>query len=730
MFILEVLTQQKVYLLDKTFYYLSNEDVKKGIRVEINFHGSHLIGFVTNTIKEDLSEKEIEDKYGFAMKFIEGVIDDEPIIDDELFELAKTLKEHYFYTMIGTLQAMLPPSLKPKNTLYKAPKIKYLNYYKITELLPRRAFTKNERKILDRFANSKLILQSEFSKSKTLESLIEDGIILKVQEEVNRYKINKVFNDYETKITLSDEQENAYKQIIDSKNKVFLLKGVTGSGKTEVYIKLIEKTLKDNKGALILVPEIALTPLMISRLLSYFNETIAVLHSSLSDGQKYDEYRKISRGEAKIVVGTRSAIFAPIKNLGIIIIDEENDECYKQDEQGLLYNAKDVALIRIKNKDAKLILGSATPQIETMARAEKGLYELVELKNRYNEVPLPRVHLIPSNDYHLYSINSSVFSLPLIKAIKEKLFLGEQIILLINSRGYGKYYKCRECGYTYKCPNCDLPLFYHKGKNILYCHHCEYKIKVPKTCSKCGSKYFDYGSFGIEKVEEDFKKIFNVPYLVLDSDRTPKTLQIETILKDFNEKKANVLIGTQIVSKGHDFKNVSLVAVLNADSLLNFPSYRSKEMTFSLITQTIGRCGRDKKQGDAYIQTSNANNYAIIDAINQDYDTFFEHENNERKLYKNPPFMNLLSIDVNGSDAGEVNSKAKEIKEFIKSYGINDAIVLGPSELIKKGIKFKKQVFIKYKKLASIKEAIEDTIDTYKSSNKISIRINLNPYNF
>lgn len=467
---------------------------------------------------------------------------------------------------------------------------------------------------------------------------------------------------------------------------------------------------------------------MISRISSYFDEEIAVLHSSLTPLEKYDEYRKIKNNLVRIVIGTRSAIFAPLNNIGIICIDEEDSTSYKEEEL-LSYNAKDVALMRIKYHHAKLILGSATPSIESMAKAKTNQYELLMLEKRYNQQNLPAVQVVDRANFLNYSSKSSIFSLPLIKVIKEKIIKGEQVILFINNRGYANSLVCRECGETFKCPHCGLNLIYHKEDNTLKCHHCEYSIKKPLKCPNCSSKYLGYTGFGIEKMEEDFKKIFNVPYLVLDSDRTPKTLQISTILKKFANKEALVLIGTQIVSKGHDFDDVSLVGVLNADSLISYPSYKSKENAYSLLVQTIGRAGRKDKTGLAIIQTSFKDNFVIKCALNNDYESFYEHELKERKTFNNPPFFNLLSISLTSKKEELLEEVSKDIHSYFLYLKL-DIIVNNFSMITKNKLGFTKKMYIKYKNLKEISPYIINLINIYKRKAHLSMKINVNPYDY
>lgn len=730
MYLLKVLTQQSVYALDRDFYYLSEELVKVGSRVLITFNNKEMIGFVLECEKTNQTKEELEDEYGFNLIFISEILDQDPIMSDELFKLANLLKERYFYPLIGVLQTMLPPTLRPKKLATKTPKIAYNKFYELVKESTDEELNSREQKLFDEYKICKKKPVSEQNTSKSLLKLLNLGLVKEVIEEKYRYEINPLFN-YHSSFELSEEQNKVFKEILTSNDETYLLQGVTGSGKTEVYIKLIEDAYKNGKDAIVLVPEIALTPLMISRLYSYFGNEIAVLHSSLTPSQKYDEYRLIANGEARIVVGTRSAIFAPVKNLGIIVIDEENDGCYKEDVQGLLYNAIDVAKIRAKMNGCKVILGSATPSIESAARAKAKKYHFVELKERYSKVELPQVQIVDLNDSKMYTKVSSIFTLPMIKGLKDTILNGEKAILMINTRGYSKRYYCRECGKVYKCPKCDLPLFYHKDDKKLCCHHCDYKMSMPNRCDKCGGRFFGYGNFGIEKVEEDFKKLFpGIKYGVLDSDHTPKTKQIEEVLAKFEAGEIQVLIGTQLVSRGHDFEGVNFVGLLDADSTLNFPNYRNREMTYSLITQTIGRAGRNDKQGLAIIQTREPDNPVIKLAAEQDFDRFLSFEYAKRELYKYPPIVGMLSIVISGKSENEVVAFGERIRDYVISENIKNVSIFGPTKSYFTKGRYETNVVIKYKKLVEVKDMIIALINFYKLQQRVRIVINFNPYTY
>lgn len=728
MFLLKVLVEHNVFALNSYFYYCSLKEVQKGIRVQINFNNKELYGFVVETKFIDCDDiKKVSDEVGLNLKFIDRQIDETPIINEELFKLANILSKRYFYPLIGTLQTILPKSLRPKK-LSNVSHIQYEYFYKLhNEQINKFKINNFEKRTLNKFSQIDFIPKSNISQSKSLISLMDKGIITLEKKEKYRLDIEPIF-DYKKQFSLSKEQSKVFEEYKNSNYIVYLLHGVTGSGKTEIYIKAVEEAINDGKNALILVPEIALTPLMISRILAYFSVDIAVLHSSLTEGQRYDEYRKIKNNHARIVIGTRSAIFAPLSNIGVIIIDEEHSDTYKENET-LCYDARDVAMIRATYYKCKVILGSATPSIETMSKARNDVYKLLTLNERFNHAELPEIITIDRTKFTNFPSISQAFSYQLIKEIKLRLLKNERTIIFINTKGYGRSFYCRECGHTFKCPHCDMNLIYYKEDETLRCNHCGYKIRKLATCPNCGSKYLSYLDFGIEKVEEDFKKIFKVPYLVLDGDRTPKSSQISTILSKFNKKEALVLIGTQIVSKGHDFDDVTLVAIVNADSLLSIATYKASENAFDLITQTIGRAGRADKKGLAIIQTSFKDDNTIKFAINNDYMSFYKSELERRKLLNNPPFYKIILIEIIASDANLTYEVAKDIKNYIELSNEN-LIMLNPSEPFWYRKQYKTNLYLKCKKISDVKASLNEIIDIYKSKNNILAKINVNPIDY
>ena len=722
-YLLSVLTEHKVLSLDRNFTYYSSKEVFVGSRVRINFNGQFLVGFILKVEKiDDLEQKQKE--LGFKIKEISEIIDEKPIINKNLLYLARIVKERYLYTMIGVLNTMLPPSLRGDSSFTNKAKIQYIKFY---ELIDENYIPENkiEDRILNKFVNSKLVQYDDLGESKTLTNLLDKNIIRIIEKEKYRYQANATF-DYDEIINLSEEQKAVLEDIIFSRENTFLLKGVTGSGKTIVYIKLIEDALKENKGTLILVPEVALTPLMISHIISYFKEEIAVLHSSLTQAERYDEYRKISDGKVKIVVGTRSAIFAPIQNLKYIIIDEEHDESYKQDFD-LTYNAKDIALLRSNIEGAKVIFGSATPSIDLMAKAKNKKIRLETLNTRYFNPKENVVSLIDFKRKSNFTSGSAIFSNFLIDKIYEKLKKKQQIILMINKRGYSSSLICDSCGYVFKCPNCNLPLVYHRSNDHLMCHHCDYDHKFTHRCPSCNSLNISYNGFGIEKVKEEFEKIFKgVDYVVLDSDETPTLNQIQKVLEDFNSKKVQVLIGTQIVAKGHDFKDVSLVGIINADTMLNIPSYKANENTFSLLVQTIGRSGR-YIDGEAVVQTYQVDNKVINFAINSDYDSFYNFEIKRRYKYFYPPFVNQIALKVCSKTPHEAYNEARRIEGELTRVLINDHVSLSKIQNLYKSF-YSYTIIIKSGHLTGVKVVLQSLLFKFQNSKNIRLYVDLNPY--
>ena len=503
-----------------------------------------------------------------------------------------------------------------------------------------------------------------------------------------------------------------------------MLFGVTGSGKTEVYMNLIEEKIRQGLKAIVLVPEISLTPQVLEKFYNRFGNGIAILHSGLSNGEKYDEWRKIERGEVNIVIGARSAIFAPIDNLGIIIVDEEHSTTYKQ-ENNPKYNAIDIALYRAKKHNIPVVLGSATPQIESFTKAKLGQYKLIELKTRVN-VKMPKITLVDMKEE--IKNGNPILSQILKDKLNEVIKNDKQAIILLNKRGYTRILTCPSCGYQEKCKACDIPLTYHKSSNMMRCHYCGYGKPRITTCPVCGNKEFKDLGMGTEKLEEYIiNNIEGAKVIRMDVDTTTKKGAHEKIIRDFQEKKANILVGTQMISKGLDFKDVTLVGVLSGDSSLNIPDFRSAERTYQLLSQVAGRSGRSS-DGEVIIQGFNMEHYSIIYAKENDYESFYNEEMKIRKVLKYSPYYNLSTIKLKGKDINELFNEGYKIVEYLKSKNLKDTYILGPSTSMIPKINniFSVQILLKYKDTKQIYPYLKELKEKYQKD-KILLDIDMSP---
>lgn len=719
----ECLVELEHVFIDKTFTYKINKEqlslLKVGMRVVVPFGKQTLEGFVLKIYEnKDVS---LENK----LKEIISIVDTYPILNEELLTLGKYISKTTLCSLMTSYQAMLPKALKAKKKVNMTPKYDTyicINYGMYNNDIK---FNASQEKILELLKENKKVKKEVLNKISvsSVNTLLKKNILLEEKEENYRYNL---INEEKIKFNLNEEQQKVYKEIFNfiNTNETFLLYGVTGSGKTNVYMKVIEDVIKNNKTAILLVPEISLTPQIIKRFTSYFSN-IAVLHSGLSDGEKYDEWRKINEGKVNIVIGARSAIFAPLKNIGVIIIDEEHSQTYKQ-ENNPRYNAIDIAKERCKYHNCPLILGSATPSLESFARAKKNVYKLLELKNRYNNNTMPKVEIIDMNKE--FKKASGYFSNTLIDQIKETLERKEQVILFLNRRGYSSFLTCSSCGYVEKCPNCDISLTYHKSSNMLRCHYCGYATKRKKLCPKCQEEFKDYG-IGTEKVEEELKSLIKDAKIIrMDVDTTTTKNAHGKIINSFLEEKYNILVGTQMIAKGLDFPNVTLVGVLNADIGLNFPDFRSSETTFSLLNQVLGRSGRGNKEGKVLIQTFNPEHYAIAYTKNHDYLGFYNEEMKIRKILKYPPYYYICSIKIISKDYNLASKSSYDVVNYLKQ-NIKNEIILGPSvcNVFKLNNNYRFQIIIKYKDVNNILEYLTNIEHHYFNKKDIKIEIDFNP---
>jgi primosomal protein N' (replication factor Y) (superfamily II helicase) len=560
---------------------------------------------------------------------------------------------------------------------------------------------------------------------------------------LKRFLKEEYRNPYKQKIQLdhplplNQDQTIAVHQIkaaIDaSNNQTFLLEGVTGSGKTEVYLHAIQNALAQHKTALMLVPEIALTPQMVRRVKGRFGNRVAVLHSGLSAGEKYDEWRRIYHSEADVVVGARSAVFAPLENIGIIIMDEEHEASYKQDDAPR-YHTRNVALWRAKYYHCPLVLGSATPSLESRSRAMKGIYTLLTLPTRINNQALPQVKIIDMRE-QMKENGQEDFSNELLSAIQERLLKKEQVVLMLNRRGYSSFVMCRSCGFVLRCPNCDISLTLHMDSRTMKCHYCGHEEKIPNRCKNCGSSKIRYYGTGTQKVQFKLQELLpQAKILRMDVDTTRRKGAHERILQKFGAGQADILLGTQMIAKGLDFPNVTLVGVLNADTSLDLPDFRSSERTFDLLTQVSGRAGRANKSGRVYIQTFNPDNYVIQLAQKQDYELFYRNEMKIRHQNNYSPYYFTIKLTASGNNERQVASKIFEIAKILKTKLSQKAIMLGPSPspIFKLKNKYYYQIIIKYKKEPKLDACLEYILNYYqKDANKgLYINIDSNPLNF
>ncbi len=587
----------------------------------------------------------------------------------------------------------------------------------------------------EQFEASELVKEVEIP-HQTLTALVKKGMITERYEEVYRDPYDHKSFTPTKPLQLTDEQEKAIKPVlrsIESKaHETFLLYGVTGSGKTEIYLQTIQVVIQKGKEAIVLVPEISLTPQMVDRFKRRFGNDVAVLHSALSIGEQYDEWRKIQRKEAKVAVGARSAVFAPFENLGIIIIDEEHETSYKQ-EDSPRYHARDVAIQRAKYHRCPIILGSATPSLESFARAQKKVYTMLTLSKRMNESGLPSVSIVDMRE-ELRSGNRSMFSRELFEKLEERLGKGEQTVLFLNRRGHSTFLMCRDCGFVMQCPHCDISLTYHRFSKAMKCHYCTYETSVPHTCPECSSKHIRYFGTGTQKVEEELNKLLPDARIVrMDVDTTTKKGSHERLLDHFQSGKADILLGTQMIAKGLDYPNITLVGVLSADTMLHLPDFRAAEKTFQLLTQVSGRAGRHELSGEVVIQTYTPEHYSVDLAGQQNYDRFYKQEMIMRKMGAYPPFYFLTLVTVSHEDLMQVVSITEKITAYIHANISNEAIILGPtsSPIPRINNRYRYQCLIKYKREPKLNGVLHKILEHYQkkfSKEGLSISIDVNPY--
>ena len=707
--------------LDKTFdyLYLGDENII-GKRVSVIFNHREVIGYVLDTSFSDLSKEELEEEYGFKLNFINKVIDNEALINEELLDVASYMSYKYVSPLIACLQVMLPKTLKPKTV--KGSKIKYLLGYRY--LNDGENLTVKQRELLGFIKEKKEVLAKDVNAG-IANALVAKGCIKKVDiEQFRRVSISDN-KEYSKDLVLNDDQQKAFDSVINTDKRCSLLEGVTGSGKSEVYFTLAKHFYNKGESVILLVPEIILTSQIAARFKGYFKDELALLHSSLSEGEKYDEYRRIKNGDVKVVIGTRSAIFAPLSKLGLIIIDEEHSESYKQ-ESTPCYDTLDIALYRANYNNAKVLLGSATPSLESKIRAMKGEYNQIYLRTRVNNKKLPEVKIVDMNKEE-----DELFSNELKLLIQDRLNKKEQVIILINRRGYSPYVRCKKCGYIFKCSNCDVSENYHKIDNKLKCHYCGSE-RVLDKCPECGSGFFDKTGVGSQRIEELVKELYKeARVLRMDLDTTKGKDSHLKYVEMIRNNEVDIVVGTQMVAKGLDFPNVTLVAVLNIDSSLNASDYRAKERAYQLLVQVLGRAGRSEKEGLALIQTHNKDNDVLKEVCEYNYDLFCNKELAYRKRMEYPPFRNIAYILLSGKDYSELYKFAKESKLYLENLNEVNFTTLGPSSpyISKINVVHRLKLMVKFRDIKRSIKIFKEFKEKNLKNNRVKITIIVNPSN-
>ena len=682
------------YWIDKPYDYFIPESLREqavpGVRVSIPFSlGNRRCEGIILAVAEN-------SEYG-QLKAIIDVLDAQPVLTPEQIKLALFMRERFFCTVYDAVKAILPAGLwfneegkqRAKDKTIEVARLAVTSEDAAVIADNKRRRSPQQAAILDLLCSFEMlpvrdILNHTGASRQSLKNLIKLELVELFQREV--YRRPEVYADEVRPVPeLNAEQEKAYKGLArladGEKAAVALLFGVTGSGKTSVYIHLINDSLKKGKSAILLVPEIALTPQMLHTFSSHFGDEIAVLHSSLSTGERYDEWKRIKNGRAKVVIGTRSAIFAPVSDLGIIIIDEEQEETYKS-ENSPRYNARDIAKYLCSKAGCLLVLGSATPDISSRYNAETGKYSMFTLSERYNDMRLPEVKIVDMKR-ELRRGNGSDISACLRDELEANIARGEQSILFINRRGAHKLISCGDCGYTYKCPRCSVSLTYHSANKRLMCHYCGYSRRVDDSCPDCGGT-LKYVGTGTQHVEEQLHELFpDAGVLRMDTDTVAPVGSHEKLFDQFRNENIPIMVGTQMVTKGLNFENVTLVGVISADQSLYSGDYRAGERTFSLITQVVGRSGRGAKPGRAVIQTFTPENQTIKQAAMQDYEAFYQSEIQLRRLQNAPPLCDLFSVTASGMDEEQVLKTAHYIKKWLSELlrDFPGTVVLGPAPL-------------------------------------------------
>ena len=711
-------------------------DAEIGARLVVPLGRNVVTAYIVNLLDqlpEDLAEIDIKDA--------QTLVDSAPVCSPEILQLARWVADYYACPIGEVIKAALPPGMTPKRRTASFAKPKLRRFVRLLQSSDEK-LTDAQRRVISTLESSgpmslQSLLQTAAVSASTVSSLEKKARVEVYDEAIRRDPFNtstrfKVEDDH----TLTTAQASVLEQIEQQMNSgdysAFLLHGVTGSGKTEIYMRAMQKALNVGRSAMMLVPEIALTPVFSRQLRARFGDRVAIFHSSLQRGERFDEWTRVRNGDARVVIGTRSAVFAPVKNLGLIVVDEEHESSYRQEESPY-YNARDVAIVRAQKESATVVLGSATPSLESFHNARKGKYQLLTLPERIAARPMAAARIVDMRTVFARHGKPRVFSDELLEAIRETRERNEQSIILLNRRGYSSFILCRSCGETIQCPNCDVTLTYHRAERVIVCHYCNHREAVPRVCPSCGKKYIYYVGEGTEQLEEMLKLLFPALRVArIDRDTTARRKSFEQSLADFSAGRIDTLVGTQMLAKGHDFPNVTLVGVVSVDAGLALPDFRSAERTFQLITQVAGRAGRGDRPGKVLIQTYHPYHYALRHACAQDYEGFYDEELRYRQNHSYPPFVALASLLIHGPDLGRVRADSLELRRQLDLVNQDRKCrILGPAPAPLSRLKgeHRFQMLIKARSRKSLREVADAAMKSVAESgvNLRSINLEIEP---
>ena len=708
----------------RAFTYKVPEDlrgtIRIGARLRLPFGKRDLVGYAVNLIDELPPEADIDEA---KLKNVIEVLDEQPLITPEILDLTRWTADYYASFWGEMLKAALPAGINSEKVRPKLRKaVRLVSPPHPSDALREKdkPLTDQQQRIIDLLERSggemlwTDIQEAADVGASPINTLAKRGLLEIYVQDLHRDPMANVHLPAITDLTLTAEQQQALDSISNAiegeRYKALLLHGVTGSGKTEVYIRAMRAVLEQGRSAMMLVPEIALTPVFSRRLRAVFGTEVAILHSNLSAGERYDEWRRIRRGDARVAIGTRSAVFAPLENIGLIVVDEEHDPSYRQHESPF-YNARDVAVMRAHSANAVVVLGSATPAMESYYNARNGKYTYLQIAGRIEGRPMAEAQLIDMREVFKQKGKDVALSDELLEAIDATYIRGEQIIVLLNRRGFSQFVLCRTCGESMKCKNCDITLTFHRSAGRLVCHYCNYREPVPKECPHCRSEYLYFVGEGTENLEEQLRKKFPQMRIArIDRDTMAHKGELEQVLADFSAHRIDMLVGTQMIAKGHDFPNVTLVGVISVDIGLGLPDLRSAERTFQLITQVAGRSGRGDKPGRVLIQTYYPEHYALRHSVNQDYEGFYAEEIRYRERLAYPPFFVLASIMIKHRDHTMAMTNANILRRALDNANADRRVrVLGPAPATISRLKneFRIQIILK----AQSRRALRETLD-------------------